>query len=79
MRDGKVQCIEVCTGPTILAFRAEALARDDDVSVADFGRFAKNERPAREGRNPRTDERIVTGPLVGVSFKAGKVLKDALK
>ena len=32
----------------------------------------------REGRNPRTGERIAIGPSSGVSFKAGRVLKDAL-
>ena len=56
----------------------EALARDEDVSVVGFGRFSRNDRPAREGRNPRTGERIAIGPSAGVSFKAGKALKDAL-
>ena len=57
---------------------AEALARGEDVTVAGFGRFVRTERPAREGRNPRTGERIAIGPSSGVSFKAGKALKDAL-
>ena len=57
---------------------ADALARGEDVAVAGFGRFSRTERPAREGRNPRTGERIAIGPSVGVSFKAGKALKDAL-
>ena len=57
---------------------AEALARGEDVAVAGFGRFARIERPAREGRNPRTGERITIGPSAGVSFKAAKELKDAL-
>lgn len=57
---------------------AEALARGEDVSVVGFGRFSRTDRPAREGRNPRTGERIVIGPSSRVSFKAGKPLKDAL-
>ena len=57
---------------------AEALARGEDVSVVGFGRFSRNDWPAREGRNPRTGERIAIGPSAGVSFKAGKALKDAL-
>ena len=57
---------------------AEALARSEDVSVAGFGRFTRKDRPAREGRNPRTGERISIGPSAGVSFKAGKPLKDSL-
>ena len=57
---------------------AEALGRGEDVSIVGFGRFSRKDRPAREGRNPRTGERIAIGPSAGVSFKAGKPLKDAL-
>ena len=57
---------------------AEALARGEDVSIVGFGRFSRKDRPAREGRNPRTGERIAIGPSAGVSFKAGKALKDGL-
>ena len=56
----------------------ETLADGEDVTVAGFGRFYRRNRPAREGRNPRTGECIAVGPSAGVSFKAGKVLKDAL-
>ena len=64
----------------VFASIAEALARGEDVAVAGFGRFARTrtDRPAREGRNPRTGERIAIGPSSGVSFKAAKALKDAL-
>ena len=62
----------------VFASIAEALARGEDVSVVGFGKFSRNDRPAREGRNPRTGERIAIGPSASVSFKAGKTLKDAL-
>ena len=62
----------------VFASIAEALARGEDVTVAGFCRFAPTERPAREGRNPRTGERIAIGPSSGVSFKAGKVLREAV-
>ena len=62
----------------VFASIAEALVRGEDIAVAGFGRFARTERPAREGRNPRTGESIAIGPSSGVSFKAGKALKDAL-
>ena len=62
----------------VFASIAEALARGDDVGVAGFGRFARTERPPREGRIPRTGERIAIGPSSGVSFKAGKALKAPL-
>ena len=54
------------------------MARGEEVAVGGFGRFARTERPAREGRNPRTGERIAIGRSAGVSFKAGKALKEAL-
>ena len=62
----------------VFASIAEALARGEKVAVAGFGRFARTDRPAPEGRNPRTGERIAIGPSSGVSFKAAKALKDAL-
>ena len=62
----------------VFATIAEALARGEDVSIVGFGRFSRTDRPAREGRNPRTGERIAIGPSAGVSFKAGKPLKDTL-
>ena len=62
----------------MFASLADALAGGEDVAVAGFGRLARTERPSREGRNPRTGERIAIGPSSGVSFKAAKALKDAL-
>ena len=56
----------------------EALAQGEDVSIPGFGRFSRKDRPAREGRNPRTGEWIAIGPSASVSFKAGKALKDGL-
>ena len=57
---------------------AEALARGEDVSIVGFGRLSRIDQPAREGRNPRTGERIAIGPSAGVSFEPRKTLKDAL-
>ena len=63
----------------VFAAIVEALARGDEVAVMGFGRFARTERAAREGRNPRTGEPMAIRPSSGVSFRAGKTLKDALK
>ena len=71
------QAAEAAVG-AVFGSIAEALARGEDVTVTGFGRFARVDRPAREGRNPRTGERIAVGSSAGVSFKAGKALKDAL-
>ena len=71
------QAAEAAVG-AVFASIAEAPAKGEDVSVTGFGRFSRTDRPAREGRNPRTGERIAIGPSSGVSFKAGKALKDTL-
>ncbi len=75
--DMSKQAAEAAVG-AVFASIADALARCEDVTVTGFGKFTRNDRPAREGRNPRTGERIAIGPSAGVSFKAGKALKDAL-
>lgn len=58
---------------------AGARARGEDVTVAGFGKLFRKSRPAREGRNPRTGEPLAIGPWNTVSFRPGKVLKDALE
>ena len=71
------QAAEAAVG-AVFASIVEALAHGENVAVVGFGRFARTERPAREGRNPRTGDRIAIAPSSGVSFKASKALKDAL-
>ena len=71
------QAAETAVGAAFASI-SEALERGEDVTITGFGRFARVDRPARQGRNPRTGERIAVGPSTGVSFKAGKTLKDAL-
>lgn len=62
----------------VFASIAEALARGEVVSVVRFGKFSRKNRPAREGKNPSTGERIAIGSSASDSFKAGKPLKDSL-
>ena len=56
----------------------EALARGETVTIVGFGTFARKSRPAREGRNPRTGERIAIGASNSVSFRVGKALREAV-
>jgi len=56
----------------------EALVAGDKVSLIGFGTFAVNERPAREGINPATKEKISIEAKKVVKFKAGAELADAL-
>lgn len=58
----------------------EALAKNEDVTIAGFGTFSSRIRAARKGVNPRNPSEVIDVPAVKVpKFKAGKNLKDALK
>ena len=56
----------------------EALVAGDKVALIGFGTFSINERPAREGINPATKEKITIDAKKVVKFKAGAELADAL-
>ena len=63
---------------TVLAAIGEALAKDEDVRIAGFGKFATRSRPARAGRNPRTGESVAIPASKVPSFKAGKALREVV-
>ncbi len=49
----------------------EAVVAGDKVALIGFGTFSVAERPAREGINPRTGEKIKIEAKKVVKFKAG--------
>jgi DNA-binding protein HU-beta len=57
----------------------EALGRGEEVALIGFGAFSVAERPARQGRNPRTGAAIEIAASRAPKFKAGKRLKDAVR
>ncbi len=57
----------------------KALIAGDKVQLIGFGTFSVNERPAREGINPRTKEKITIAAKKVAKFKAGAEFEDALK
>jgi DNA-binding protein HU-beta len=57
----------------------QGLTGDGDVAILGFGTFRRSERKARMGTNPQTRERIQIPASVGVTFRAGKKLKETLK
>lgn len=58
----------------------ETLAqREEKVVVTGFGTFEVRDRAARAGQNPRTGEAIVVPAQKTPSFRAGKLLKAAVK
>ena len=56
-----------------------ALIEGDKVQLIGFGTFSVNERPAREGINPVTKEKITIAAKKVAKFKAGAELADAIK
>ncbi len=56
----------------------DTLAKGDKVSLIGFGTFSVKERAAREGRNPRTGEKIKIPKKKVPSFRAGKDLKESV-
>lgn len=56
----------------------DALVAGDKVALIGFGTFSVNERPAREGINPRTKQRIPIAAKKVAKFKAGADLDEAL-
>ncbi|MDA1195134.1 MAG: HU family DNA-binding protein [Planctomycetota bacterium] len=56
----------------------QGLVSDGDVAILGFGTFRRSERKARMGTNPQTKERIQIPASVGVTFRAGKKLKETL-
>lgn len=56
----------------------EALIAGDKIQLIGFGTFAVSERPAREGINPATKEKIQIPAKKVAKFKAGAELADAL-
>jgi DNA-binding protein HU-beta len=57
----------------------DALIAGDKVALIGFGTLGVSERPAREGINPATKEKITIAAKKVVKFKAGAELNDALK
>ena len=56
-----------------------ALVNGDKVHLIGFGTFAVAERPAREGINPATKQKITIAAKTVAKFKAGAELADAVK
>lgn len=56
----------------------EALIAGDKIQLVGFGTFSVSERPAREGINPATKEKIQIAAKKVAKFKAGAELADAI-
>ena len=54
------------------------VASGEKIAIAGFGTFEAVERAAREGKNPRTQEKLIIPASKAPKFKAGKAFKDAV-
>lgn len=55
-----------------------ALAQGDTVAILGFGTFLARERPAREGRNPRTGDPIQIPAAKVPVFRPGRTLRESV-
>lgn len=57
---------------------SETCASGERCAIPGLGSFSVSQRKAREGRNPRTNEKITIPASRNVRFRAGKDLKESL-
>ncbi|MEK7077005.1 MAG: HU family DNA-binding protein [Patescibacteria group bacterium] len=57
----------------------KTMGRGEDVAITGFGTFRVTKRAARMGVNPKTGEKIHIAASTKPKFRAGKVLKEAVK
>lgn len=57
----------------------KTMSRGEEVAITGFGTFRVAKRAARQGRNPKTGETIQIAASVKPKFRAGKILKEAVK
>ncbi len=54
----------------------EAVSEGEKVTLVGFGSFERRDRAAREGRNPKTGDKMVIKATRVPAFSAGKLFKD---
>ena len=61
-----------------VGYVSESCQRGERCAIPGLGSFSVSQRKAREGRNPRTNEKINIPASKNVRFKAGKDLRDLM-
>lgn len=56
----------------------ETIANGEDLMISGFGKFCVNEKKARKGRNPATDEEMTLPARRVVTFKCSGKLRDQM-
>lgn len=63
---------------TVFSSIVEALRREDKIELRGFGSFRVRRRRSRQGRNPKTGDRVAVPEKRIPYFKPGKELKDLI-
>lgn len=63
---------------TVFSSIVEALHREDKIELRGFGSFRVRRRRSRQGRNPKTGDRVEVPEKRIPYFKPGKELKDLI-
>ncbi len=63
----------------VLETITESLRNGEEVQFTGFGKFSVKNRPARQGINPQTKEKIQIAASKVPKFSAGSQLKEAVK
>jgi integration host factor subunit alpha len=56
----------------------ETIGSGEDIMISGFGKFCVNEKQARKGRNPATDEEMTLPARRVVTFKCSGKLRDLI-
>lgn len=62
----------------VLSTIVGAVAKGDSVSLIGFGTFKASARAAREGKNPKTGEKLTIAATTVPKFSAGATFKTAV-
>lgn len=73
---GKAEARKLVDG--LFSSIVEAASKGEEVSLNGFGKFKVKNMPAREGRNPATDDTIQIAASKKLTFTPAKAVKDRL-
>jgi DNA-binding protein HU-beta len=81
MRDAAIETKKQAAAAVDAVFDAivKTLSRGEEVAISGFGTFRIAKRAARMGVNPKTGEKIQIAASTKPKFRAGKLLKEAVK
>jgi len=69
----------VVSGHRELDSMIETLVKDGRIELRNFGVFKVKKRKSRQGRNPRTGEKVLVPERTVVTFKAGEEMEERVR